>query len=64
MASAPIQIHLKSGTILSAKSFDDRATQDASVFIGMDDETIVVPNKTEITALILDDDAAKEYFGY
>lgn len=58
-----IQIHLKSGTILNAKSFDDdRAKPATSAFIGMNDETVVV-TKSEIAALIMDDDAAKVYFG-
>ena len=58
-----IQIHLKSGAILNTKSFDDdRAKPATSAFIGMDDEIVVVI-KSEIAALIMDDDAAKVYFG-
>lgn len=62
--STPILIHLKNGNTLKAKSYDDRSTPTASVFVGMDDETIVV-TKAEISALVFhDEDAEKEYFGH
>ena len=57
-----IQIHLKNGTILNAREFNSRANTATSAFVGMDDEIIAV-TKSEIAALIMDDDAAKVYFG-
>jgi hypothetical protein len=61
MPSAPIQIHLKNGTILNAKSFDKHANVATSAFVGMEDEIIAV-TKTEIAVLVMDSDAAKAYF--
>jgi hypothetical protein len=62
VANAPINVLLKNGTILHAKSFDDRATPATSAFVGMDDEIIAVV-KSEITALVMEPGAAKDYFG-
>lgn len=61
-AAAPVQVHLKNGSILNAKSFDKRSNDAVTAFVGMNDEIMVVV-KTEIMALIMEPNAAKEYFG-
>jgi len=62
VASAPIRVRLKDGTILDAKAFDKRSNDGVTAFVGMNDEIVAVV-KSEITALIMAPAAAKEYFG-
>lgn len=63
MSAVPIQILLKaSTTAISATAFDERSTDGAAVFLGLKGEIIVIP-RDNIAAMIMDADAAKEYFG-
>jgi hypothetical protein len=63
VATAPVQILLKnSTTAISATAFDKRSTDDTAVLLGLKDEVIVIP-RANIAAIIMDADAAQEYFG-
>jgi hypothetical protein len=62
VANPPIKVLLQNGTVLDAKSFDRRSNDRETAFVGMDDEIIAVV-KSEVTALIMEPGAAKDYFG-
>ncbi|HET9969807.1 MAG TPA: hypothetical protein VFQ68_16350 [Streptosporangiaceae bacterium] len=57
----PIQVHLKSGTVVDAMAFDPRSTADSSVLVGMDDSIIVIV-KSEIAMIAMGKSVAPAYF--
>jgi len=62
MPAAPIRVHLNTGTILEAKDFDKRSNAKEIALVGVDDEIVVII-KDSVTALIMEPDSAKGYFG-